>query len=243
MVISLEHAAQFVTALLDVGDKLPEGTAGMFGMDAEMTAQRIIYHYMRRETDIERRGNTVLAAIEDTIGHFLPVHLVWLDREQRGDQRGPEERLLSDDQVVKGRHLCLRKIEEALATPATLGQRLSFYLFRWKEWAGVEAPRAWVAKHVNTPDSAVLFLESLLRTVHRSVPPYVQHEIDLEPIELFIEVSGLETILQPLLATDLSAEHARLWEDHRIAISAFTNAVRRRREGRPNDGRPRHDGS
>jgi predicted KAP-like P-loop ATPase len=181
MVISLEHAAQFVTALLDVGDKLPEGTAGMFGMDAEMIAQRIIYHYMRRETDIERRGNTVLAAIEDTIGHFLPVHLVWLDREQRGDQRGPEERLLSDDQVVKGRHLCLRKIEEALATPATLGQRLSFYLFRWKEWAGVEAPRAWVAKHVNTPDSAVLFLESLLRTVHRSVPPYVQHEIDLEP--------------------------------------------------------------
>jgi hypothetical protein len=179
----------------------------------------------------------VLAAIEASIGHWLPVQIVSLESDRR---RTLQDRLLSDDQLKAAQLLCLHKIEKAVEAPSGLGQRLGCYLYRWKEWGGEQAARTWVASQVSTLPGAVVFLEGFLRTIYQSVSPYVRYDISLRQIEMFVDVSVVQAVLEPLMAVAVPGEHAELLENHKTAITAFSDAVRRRHEGRPDDDW-RHD--
>ena len=68
----------------------------------------------------------------------------------------------------------------------------------------------------------------------------ILYEIDLRQVESFVDLSALQGVLKPLMATSVSDEHAELLESHKTVIAAFSNAVRRRSEGRPDDDW-RHD--
>lgn len=64
--IPLEHALPFITALFDIGESLPKERPGFFELSPQTHATRIIYWYLRREPDSERRKTILRDAIQGT---------------------------------------------------------------------------------------------------------------------------------------------------------------------------------
>lgn len=166
--IDLKHALPFVTALLDVGDDLPEAPPGFFVIDPAMHAVRIIYWYLMREGDIERRGEILKEAIANTKGMFLPVKMVSTEDSDKDKDKDDTTRNLVTKADLQGlRTLCIEKIRAAAQDGRlSSSNNLMYMLYRWKQWGGDQEVRQWVATQTGTPKLALVFLDRAIQTTY-----------------------------------------------------------------------------
>ncbi len=237
--ISLEHASQFVTALFDIGDSLPEQRGGLFEISGRMHVARIIYWYLLREPDPEKRAGVLKDALNDTEGVSAPVYFVALeDRSSKKEDRGLE-RLLADESVEDLKQLALGRIRTAANDGKLAATRdLLSILYRWREWANAEETRAYCSELAKMPEGAVrLVVAFTQRTTSQTVGEAAVQErwyLRLGALEEFVDWEIVEDSLKRVPADNIAAEARR-------GLEAFREAVQRRQEGKPDIDPARDD--
>jgi predicted KAP-like P-loop ATPase len=232
--VDLQHAVSFITALFDIGDELPEDRGGFFSISPDTHASRIIYWYLKQEMDIGRRGDVLKESMKATTGLYLPIRTASLEGNEEKRKKNPDAFNVADADLDELHQICVKKIEQAAGsgTLASHPKMLSI-LYCWCEWGSPSKPREWVEKLIQSPEGVRSFLTACLhRSTSQGMGDYMSLEhwrINLKSVEDFVPVDTLEKKLAVLLCKNFNDKHEK-------AIKAFQKAIKRRREGKSDDG-------
>lgn len=222
--LPLSNAESFVTALFDVGEEIPKGDGDMFTPSPMTQAYWLVCGYLRRLGDIKRQGEVLRRAIGGTEGVALPTMVIaWEEAREPGSAE-----LIAKEDLGELRGLCLSRIRR-LAEEGTLIEAREFQLLigAWKEWSRPEEVRGFCEKIASDGATALKLLRSFLQAARRTSTgeERVVRFIKLAEVEEYVP---LERISRTFETLDM-----RLSDEDRETYDAFQNAVRRRREGRP----------
>jgi predicted KAP-like P-loop ATPase len=231
--LDLSHAVPFVTALFDIGDELPEEREGGFSISPEMHASRIIYWYLKQEKDTGKRGQILKEAMEATTGLYLPIKTASLESNKEEREKDPDAYNVTDTDLAELHQICVEKIERAAGSGILVSHpKMLSILYRWREWASLEKPRQWVEGLIDSNEGALSFLTACLhRSTSHGIRDYVSQEhwrINLTNVEDFVSVEPLEKKVAELSPDNLADKEKK-------AVEAFQKAVKRRRDGKPDD--------
>jgi predicted KAP-like P-loop ATPase len=231
--IELEHAVDFITALFDIGDELPQEPPGFFTIEAETHASRIVYWYLKQEKDSKKRGEILKKAMENTTGIYLPVREASAEGDRRERQKDPDTFILEEDDIKDLERICVKKIRQAAKSGALKNHpEMARILYRWREWATPEEPKKWVEDLVESPNGALFLLTGFMqRSTSQGIGDYVPKihwRISLTSLENFISIDVLE---QKVKEIDLRG----IGEKEQRAVQAFQKALKRRQEGKSED--------
>ncbi len=232
--IDLQHAVSFITALFDIGDELPEDRGGFFSISPDTHASRIIYWYLKQEMDIGRRGAILKEAMKATTGLYLPIRIASLEGNEEKRKKDPDAFNVTDADLDALHHICVEKIEQAAGSGILTSHRnMPSILYCWDKWASHEKPRQWVEKLIDSKEGVLSFLTACLhRSTSHGMGDYVSQEhwrINLTNIEDFVPVGTLERKVAEISPDGLSDKEKR-------AVKAFQKAIKRRRDGKSDDG-------
>jgi predicted KAP-like P-loop ATPase len=232
--IDVRYAEPFITALFDIGDELPEQRGGAFPISPETHASRIIYWYLKQEMHIDKRGAILKAAMKTTTGLYLPIRIASSEGNEEKRKKEPDAFTVTEADLKELQQLCVEKIKQAVETGglATHSNMLSI-LYRWHEWSGADEPRQWIKNLIESQKGALSFLIACLqRSTSYGMGDHVSQEhwrINPKYVEDFVPIESLEKKVAALSLDDLS-------EKERKAVRAFQKAIKRRREGKSDDG-------
>jgi len=230
--LSLDHAVPFITAILDVGEILPENEEGFFSISSDWHAIRIIHWYLMREKDIRKRVEILKKAIGATDGLHLAVMKVSIEDNKTEREKDQEKFLVDEDGLKVLMELCVNKIKNA-AKSGELARHsmMASILYRWKKWNNSEEPRNWASDLVKSKEGVLAFLRAFIKkTKVQSSGDYlyqVRHSISLKNLEEFVSVELLKAKIDSFNG---------LTEEEQKTIRIFQTAVKRREEGNPDDG-------
>ena len=231
--IELEHAVDFITALFDIGDELPQEPTGFFTIDAETHASRIIYWYLKQEKDSKKRAEILKKAMKNTTGIYLPVREASTEGDRRERQKDPDAFILDEDDIKDLEQICVEKIRQAAQSGALKNHpKMAYIIYCWRKWANPEEPKKWVENLVETQNGVLFLLSAFLQqsTSQRlgDYFPKIHWRINLSSLENFISIGVLE---QKVKEIDLKG----IGEKEQKALKAFQNALKRRQEGKSED--------
>ena len=241
--IPLEHAAQILTSLFDVGDVFPgHGIAPGFNfwgqeLQARAFLQRFFFQQVKAyssETDEEREARrapfeeALAQALRETTGCFFPIYI--LSYEDRVDHKSLSERdfLFNREASQRLRDEGVRILRRAAGDGSLLAlpNRMIFVYACWKDWAPDEA-RQWLDGVLGTGEGVVAFLRHCRHSGYQwggdEGGPY--RAVELRTVENYLPVVEAEEKIAALEEEDLS-------EDERDAVSLFRQAMSAWREGR-----------
>ena len=207
----------------------------MFGVSTWMHASRIIRWYLMKEPDLSKRHAYLSEAIHLSEGLYLPAMKIALETDSQKEGRSSTERLLSDEAVEDLKVTCLEKIRRAAdAGRLPSHSHLGVLLGIWAEWAGPPEAQTWVEKLIQSSNGLILFLERM--TVKAT--SYGSGDSGVREV-WYVQLSAVERFIDPeILASRLDSLKPKGQNESQIrALTAFSSAIRRRREGKP-EGRP-----
>ena len=231
--IDIQHAIPFITALMDVGDELPEESSGWFTIESH--ASRIIHWYLKQEKDVVKRGNILKEAIKNTVGLYLPVMKTSIEDNKQERQKDPEAFIVAEDDLKDLKEICVKKIRQAAAESGTLmsHSKMAYILYGWRRWTSPEEPGKWVIQLVESLKGVLSFLVAFLsQSKSQGTGDYVYRthwRISLKSIEDFVPADIIEEKIKGLKIEEFS-------EKEQLAIRAFQKALKRREDGKPDDG-------
>jgi len=231
--IDIQHAIPFITALMDVGDELPEESSGWFTIESH--ASRIIHWYLKQEKDVVKRGNILKEAIKNTVGLYLPVMKTSIEDNKQERQKDPEAFIVAEDDLKDLKEICVKKIRQAAAESGTLmsHSKMAYILYGWRRWTSPEEPGEWVIQLVESLKGVLSFLVAFLsQSKSQGTGDYVYRthwRISLKSIEDFVPADIIEEKIKGLKIEEFS-------EKEQLAIRAFQKALKRREDGKPDDG-------
>lgn len=231
--LPLENALPFITGLFDIGDLLPMEPIPLSSVRPEMNACRIIFHYLKRERDGEKRAAILESAMRTTSGLFLPVMKTALEERRKDREEREDSYLLTEQQFERLRDLSLEKIRAASKDGRLANHvKMLHMLYRWGQWSSFDEPRAWVANLIQTEDGLLAFLKACRQvTTSQGMNDYVPKRrwvITLKDLEEFADVQEVQDRVR-------SIDKERLNEDDRLTIDVFAREMRRRDQGREGD--------
>lgn len=228
--VEFKNAAEVIDALFEVGETLPQKRGGLFGASSDMYACRIINEILRKEPDVATRSAVALKCLEETSALWFPCRFTSLEEPREGEQLSPHRDVFDEDSIKSAIKCCVNKIREAATANAIAGERLAFYLWRWKDWAGETEPSEWATQYVQEPENALEFIVSMAHEVHashgRGSSRYM--EIDMKNIDTFVDVDLLEEKLLPYFAETILIEHEPLVQKHAEVLEAAKKAFANR---------------
>ena len=231
--IDIQHAIPFITALMDVGDELPDESSGWFTIESH--ASRIIHWYLKQEKDVVKRGNILKEAIKNTVGLYLPVMKTSIEDNKQERQKDPEAFIVAEDDLKDLKEICVKKIRQAAAESGTLmsHSKMAYILYGWRRWTSPEEPGKWVIQLVESLKGVLSFLVAFLsQSKSQGTGDYVYRthwRISLKSIEDFVPADIIEEKIKGLKIEEFS-------EKEQLAIRAFQKALKRREDGKPDDG-------
>ncbi|MBI3292462.1 MAG: AAA family ATPase [Elusimicrobia bacterium] len=237
--INLDHAVPFITALFDIGDELPEAPRGIFVIEPEMHASRIIHWYLKREPNAKRRAQILQEAMTASIGLHLPVLKTDMETDRREKQRDPDAYLVEETDLESLKTICLTKIRQAAATGALSKHRkMAYLLYRWKAWGSPDEPKTWATNLIQMNEGLLSFLTAFLQASSSQgmgdYVPRIHWRIKLKDVEEFVTIDELERRVGQLTPDGLE-------ERQRQVLRAVQRALKRRREGKPDEDWARPD--
>jgi len=239
--VDIIHAVPFITAFFDIGDEFSEERGGVFSFpfSAEMHASRIIHWFLKKEQDPGKRGQILKEAMQASSGLYLPVMIVLHEGTEEKRESNPGAYLVTDADLKDLQQICLQKIEEAASSERLVNHpQVAGMLYCWREWGTPEKPKQWAQNLMKSTEGAIAFLTACLsRSTSQGIGDYVSEEhwrINLETVEQFVSVDALEKIVAGM-SLDAHSEKAQQ------ALKAFQRAIKRRREGKPDNDHWDHD--
>jgi predicted KAP-like P-loop ATPase len=222
--IEIKDAEPFVTAMFEIGDWLKERDIASFTIDPIARARRVLEQFLRQEEDPARRGAIIVKAASHSSGLRLPVELA--SNEEGAREKG-RERLMDESQLERFKALCVERLKAAARDGTLLKQPdLLELLYRWRDWAGEEEPRQWVASLLESSDGVVRFLVTV--TTPYRVNGKRRWRVRLKYVEDFADVQRIEEVVSGGFPRELQ-------EDEKNAIREFHKALGRRRAGKADD--------
>lgn len=216
-----------ITALSDVGDILPEkDERAFFGFDALTNAYRLIYFGLKRIDDENERFRLLHDGIHSTAGVRLPSEL--LAMEERRADRSESDFLISEVHWASLKPLVLERIEAAAGDGRLrMLNGLRYLLWRWKDWAGDDVVKKWVAAELKTSNDALWVLKVFLSSSRRVGEKVTfTRSIRLDVFSQFVDIDTTERLTH-------SCDLAALTLDDMRALRAFRQALKWREEGKP----------
>ena len=92
----------------------------------------------------------------------MPIRFVYIEAGRTDEDRKIGDALLDDEHLKKAKNICVQKIETLVAENDIPHYYLAFILYRWKEFAGEDAPKKYVEKLCETQDGAINLIFALL---------------------------------------------------------------------------------
>ena len=236
--IDVKHAVPFVAALFDIGDELSDEPSGFLPFGAVTHAWRIIYWFLMKETDQQRRETSLRESIDKTTGLYLPLDTISLENDRRERKKDPKSFLVSDEALPGFVNLGVSKIRTASESGALADHtKMLSILYLWRKWTSPEEPSAWVQRLVESGGGAIKFLTALLqKSTSQGMGDYVAKvhwRVRLQNIEDFVPSTMIAEKIQGLVLDTLT-------EKEQQAIQAFQKALQRKKEGKTDDDW-RHD--
>jgi predicted KAP-like P-loop ATPase len=229
--VDLGSAVPFVTALLDIGDELPDAPSGFSSISPDMHIVRIIYWFLKQEGDAGKRGQILKESMRISTGLYLPIRVASIESSEERRKKDPDAFSVPDADLTELHEICAGKIAEAANSDRLVTHsKMLEILYAWSRWDSADKPQRWVEKLVESRDGLLSFLiANLSRSTSHGVGDYVSEEhwrIRLDNMEKFIRVEILETKVAKLPTGDLT-------DKEQIAVKAFKKAIKRRQEGKP----------
>lgn len=233
--IPIESALSFVSTLFDIADNLPEVETGFFGLGPDAHASRIIYWYLRQETDAERRGQILYEAMSKSEGFSLPARVLSTDEQRRKGKRDLADCLVTDSYLLRLKELFVSKLKSFIkeAPERIMSNRdLVAILYRWREWGDPKEIAAWIDEITGSEKNLLLFLVRMTREVKsQGAGDYVyrkKYRISLRNVADFVPVEVVRERLAPL-------DKIKLNEEERRSIDAFEKALQASEQGKSED--------
>jgi predicted KAP-like P-loop ATPase len=231
--VELSHAIPYVTALFDIGDKLPREHGGFVVYGPDVHAGRLIHWLLKREPDKTRRGEILKSAIGDTTGVYLPVREVSIEIDKDGRKKDPDSFIVSEADLDRLKELALGKIRAASASNRLAGHfHLPMLLYCWREWAEADEAQKWVESWIRTPEGLLGFLTSFVTPVYgHTMGDYagrVRWRFPLKEVSSLVDPERLERAIDNISVEGLP-------EEQRRAVLAFRHALARFRAGKSPD--------
>lgn len=221
--IPADNSGAVAEALFNVGDLLPD-TELRFAMSPDQLAARIIHFTVRRlPTGAARKEHLARAFARATRMGLSIFYLTWLDPGRR-EKSERSEQILSAAEFDEIKAIAMARLTQPEVRSVLASERrLGWILYRWSEYAGNTAARAYVAELTRTPEGALQFVTAMTRRVtssgmERFSIPTVTWDIDRKDLTTFIDI--------PSLATQLAAlDESKLDTRERNAVQAFKRVL------------------
>jgi predicted KAP-like P-loop ATPase len=232
--IPLEYAAEFLPALLDIGELFEDGTEAFLGPFTRIT--RVALWYTRQETDVAKRGEHLLNAMRASTGLAVMARILRGEDKRREKPSSDGLAMFTDQQLENAKELWLQRFaEEAEQDLIGLAHNHQFLsmLYALLEWKGDATTRDWVARLILTDKGLIAFLKAAAGIVTRTTlgdHTSTQHTVTrLQTISDFASVEEVEKRVASFSREQLTA-------DEKSAIESFERALKRRASGKSDDG-------
>jgi hypothetical protein len=223
----------FITSLFDIGDEVPEEPPGVF-IGPTFRLYRIVYGYLRAKTEQEARLDLLSRATQESSGVTQPIMVVDREADAKRRQEKPTDFLLTSEDAETLKTVCVGRIRD-LASNGLLGgkRRLGLILYRWSEWGPANEAKGWASNVAKSPEGALLILRAMvLRGTRQGIDDRaakITYRIRLNNLERFVEIPAFKEEIDRL-------PQSRLGDEDRQVLRAFQVALKRRSEGKPDDG-------
>jgi predicted KAP-like P-loop ATPase len=228
--IEPNNAVAALTALFDVGERLPESQPGTFYLGPEWTICRIAYWVLKAEPEGERTDK-LEAILKATIGLRIPTMFIGINTNPQERQSTTADIIIPDSAVGKMQRIVVEKIKGAAAEGQLLGRYdLAYLLFRWRDWDSEAEPRQWASSvSGGSPANALALLRAFLhkgtsQTIGDNVAR-TTYFMKYSELENFVNLEKVEQQINGLL-------EAKLSEDDRRVVKEFRKATARKCAGK-----------
>lgn len=225
-----DDVADALIALFNIGDDLPEMAPGFFSMPPHWMLLGLIRTVLKREPDEDKRDAALERAIRESACVGMVVMYMGSESNAEARSKNPDSMAIRETSVSRFCQLCVEQINKAASNGALHTQRyLAHLLFRWRDWSGNDEVRAWVSKLTANQQGVIAFLRAFLhvgtsQTAGDNVVSTHRY-IKLSDTENFVESVNIEKVLLGVSLTSLE-------QSDRQAVEAFTQALKRKREGK-----------
>lgn len=225
-----ENIVPIINVLMDLGDLFPEGNSGFFGTDTPMRILRLFYQLSHRFKEHEKRfsifSNAVKAAKNSL---YTIVHEIGVQCQQHGkygfDEKPepPEKTTVSPDQLDELVKMALKNINKwAASGKLARHDYLLSILFTWRRWDDPKHVSSYAQSLIETDKGLIEFIKKFLYDVKsHGMTDYagrVNQRINLENVETFVELDGVDKRLREILS---QPQYNELEEKEKLAIKTF----------------------
>lgn len=223
--VRMEDATPFVTALLDIGDRIPPGSEASFSFGRAQQIIGIVRRFLLGLKDAAERAQILKTALADTQSLSLPA---WLVAGEEDDRGGSDARhcLLEEADLPELRRICLKRIIDAASENVLhVKPGLACILAGWGRWGSLVDLRNWAEKTAQSTKGALALLVAFSHESSFSksgdVVPRVTRGMNMKGLERFV---SLETLMETVRDLPL----AGLGELESDAVVAFQTRIRER---------------
>lgn len=159
----------------------------------------------------------------------MPVRQVSIENRDSSSDSKSSKWVLNDTRLTRMRELCVARLEAAAADGSLARQpQLTWLLYTWRAWGGLDGPRAFVRQLVETPQGLLRILQGFTQESRHYVigqpSSRVTRVLRLADLEEFVDAEFLETQVR-------RAPSASLENQDQLVVDAFWAAKHGRKEG------------
>lgn len=232
--IPLEYVAEFLPALLDIGDLVEDGAEAFLGPFTRIT--RVALWYVRQEPELAKRGAYFLNAMQASNGLALMTRILRGEEERRKKKSPDELAMFTDEQLEIAKELWIQRLlAEAKSDLISLARSHHFLsmLYAWREWKGDATTREWVKQLILSDEGLIAFLMAAAGIITRTtLGDHTSTQHTLTQLQTISDFASVEEIAERI--NSISKE--QLSNDERNAVESFERALVRRARGKSDDG-------
>ncbi len=208
----------FISTLCDAADQFPEADRqNLTGFGCHEIARFWIRKALKENLEEGERLKPLREGVGSSKGVSLPVFLAAFETRGRDDD---DHFLLKESDARSFIRLVTGKIRSQKSKLREL-PHLTYILYRWKEWAGIDDVRAYLRGELNSPDDSLWILRTFLHimTSSNGQRTTFTRTIDLKILEEFSSAERLKDLTSTLIISDLkSIEDQRATRAFRYAL-------------------------
>lgn len=205
--VPIARVPNVVAALMDVGDRFPEGSeGGVIERDTSMQIMRVFYQLLKRYESQEERFTVLRDAIDGATGSiYTLVREVGLRAQEHGEgltkgerPEPPEKRSIGAEHLATLKTMAGTKIETWAGDGRLLSHpELASILYSWREFSaeGEAKTRAFVNQAINTDQGLLLVISAFeSRSFRHGMSDRVgefRYRVNLKYLADFVDVEAL----------------------------------------------------
>ena len=225
-----KNIATIITALMNIGDKFPEGDNSFFATSTSMRILRLLYQLSHRFKEQEKRFEIFNKAIENTTNslHTI-VNEIGVQCQQHGKYgfkerpEAPEKMTVNQAQLEKLVALALRKVEDWAKTDKLAKHKhLLSILYMWRCWDSPKRVNKYVNSIIKKDNDLIVFITHFLSKVKsHTLNDYVDRikwQINLDNVAETVKLEDVEKRIRKIQS---SKKYKKLKDKEKLAIKTF----------------------